>query len=156
MDLVLIKTPQGALIPASEEEAEKLRRIKSGATVRSKVTQMRNGRFFRKWFLLVKVGFDLWTEIMPPVEYRGQVIQPNFDKFRKDVTIMAGHFHPVFNVRGEMRLEADSIAWGEMSEDEFHTLYQKTITVLLEKVLTGSGMDEERLQAWVDRVMEFA
>lgn len=156
MDVLLKKTPQGALIPANDIEAEKLRKVKTGATVRSKITQMRNERFFNKWWALVKVGYDLWAEIAPQAEYRGQPVLPNFDRFRKDITILAGYHHAVFNVRGEMRLEADSIAWGQMNDETFEKLYQATITVILNKVLSGHGLDEKRLNEWVERVMDFA
>lgn len=156
MDVLLRKAPNGVLVPANEAEAEKLRKLKIGVTVKSKITQMRNERFFRKWFALVHVGYELWTEVAPEGEYRGQKVLPNFDRFRKDITILAGYHHPVFNVRGEMRLEADSIAWGEMNEETFEKLYQATITVILNKVLAGRGMDEQRLNEWVERVMEFA
>lgn len=156
MEVLLRKTPQGSLIPANDDEAEKLRKVKSGATVRTKITQMRNERFFRKWWTLVSVGFDIWAETAPPREYKGEAVLPDRERFRKDITILAGHHHAVFNVKGEMRLEADSIAWGSMDEESFEQLYQKTITVILNKVLASSGMTEERLNQWVDRVMEYA
>lgn len=81
---------------------------------------------------------------------------PDFDRFRKDVTILAGHFVPVWNVRNELRLEADSIAFGNMDEETFEQLFSKTIDVILTKILPNSGYDEQSLRALADEVVRFA
>ena len=101
------------------------------------------------------MGFGLWEELCPRHTYKGEIVQPDFNKFRRDVTILAGFSKPVVNVRGELRLEAESIAFGNMTEERFEALYSATINVLLHKVLAGSGVTEERLRAMADSVMEF-
>lgn len=156
MEVLCIKTPSGALVPMNDAEADKLKRIKTGHVARVDIVTMRNGRFFRKWFVLAQFAFDLWAECVTPGEYRGQEIQPVFDKFRKDLTILAGYFHPVFNIDGTFKVEADSIAWANMSEEDFEILYSKTIDAILARVLPRHGLDRDTLQHHVDRVMEFA
>ena len=155
MEMMLLRTPQG-FVPANDGEAEKCRKVKLGATVRAEVAQMRNAAFHRKWFALAHLAFDVWSDSMIAQEYKGVPITPNFDRFRKDLTILCGHYKPVYNVRGECRLEADSIAFGNMDAETFEQLYSKTINVILEKILPNSKYSEASLRATVDEVCRFA
>lgn len=117
---------------------------------------MRNGNFHRKYFALLKIAFDLWSETLPAQEYHGRSVLPDFDRFRRDVIIMSGFFRPVWNARGELRVEAESIAFGSMTEDRFEKLYSATINVILAKILPGKGLTEQGLREWAARVLEFA
>lgn len=155
-EILLMKTPQGSLVPAMESEAEKLARFRVGATIRCEVSQMRNYAFHKKWFSLVTLAFGVWTETAPQIQYKGVDVEPNFEKFRKDITVLAGYFTPVFNVRGEVRLEAKSISFASMEQDEFERLYSKTIDVILKKILPDGRFTESGLREAVDRVMEYA
>lgn len=141
MEIAFIKTPQG-LVPLDDDEAEKMRRFKNGAVVRSDFKAMRNGGFFRKWWALVKMAFDLSSERMQPMMHKGVEVKPCYERFRKDVTILAGHYTPVFNALGEVRLEADSLRWSEMSEEEFDKLYSDTIDCILQKILPHIKREE--------------
>lgn len=151
MEILLIKTSQGALLPADEEQAERLRRFKAGGTIRADVKQMRNGAFHRKFFAMLKVGFDAWTP--PDQEYRGLPVQKNFNRFRKDCVIAAGFYEPVSNLRGEVRAEAKSIAFGNMTEAEFGEVYDAVANVLLQKVLTH--YTREDLDDVVEQILRF-
>ena len=155
MTEVMCRRVPGGLAPESDAEAEKLRRIKAGASVRVKVTQEINPRFRRKWWALAQYAFDVWSDTMPDMQYRGQEVQPNFERFRKDLTILAGHFHPVWAVNGDLRVEADSLAFGSMDEETFERLYSATINAILSKILASSNLTEADLRAHVDRVMRF-
>ena len=152
---VLCRRVPGGLAPESPDEAEKLAKLKAGASVRVSVAQEVNARFRRKWWALAKFAFDLWSETMPEREYRGQAVQRNFERFRKDLTIMAGHFHPVWTLKGEMRVEADSLAWASMTDETFEKLYSATINAVLQKILAGSKLTDADLRAHVERVMRF-
>lgn len=156
MEVIFIKAPSGALVPMNETEAEKLKRIKGQSVVRADIAVMRNGRFFNKWFSLAQFAYGLWEETVEPVEYRGQKVRPSFDKFRKDLTILAGYWHPVFNIDGTFKVEADSIAWANMDEETFARMYSNTIDAILAKVLPRHGLNREAIDAHVDRVLEYA
>lgn len=155
MEIILTKMANGMLAPATEEDAEKLKKVKAGRGVRVQLTQIRNYEFHKRWFALVTYAFEMWSDIKGPMEHKGQQIQPNFNRFRKDLTILAGYYETVFNVRGELRLEAKSISFGSMEQDEFERLYSATINAVLSKILTGSGLTEEKLRNYVDQVMSF-
>lgn len=154
MELSLLRTPQG-FVPATESEAEKTKKFKLGGLITAKVTQLRNPAFHRKWFALAKIAFDIWSERCDTLEYRGERVMPDFDRFRKDLTILCGFYRPVFNIRGEMRLEAESIAFGNMDEERFEKLFSATINTVLEKIIPRAGYTEETLRAVVDEVVRF-
>lgn len=154
-ELICIRQPGGALVPATDEDAEALRKIKAGAAVRVEVKQIRNYKFLQKWFTLAKYAFDLWVERVPPKEYKGQPVKPNFDRFRKDLIILAGHYDATFNAKGEIRLEAKSISFASMGEDDFEKLYSDTIDVILQKILAGTRLTEEQLRNHVDNVLAY-
>lgn len=154
-EILMIKTAAGGLAPANDDEAEKLRRMKTGATVKVAVSEMRNGRFFRKWWVLAKFAFDTWSETAPRAMYKGDPVEHSFDRFRKDLIVLTGHHRCVFNALGEMRLEPESISWAKMDEDSFEKLYSSTINVILGKILNRPELTEERLRSLVDQLMSF-
>jgi hypothetical protein len=154
-ELIMIRLHSGGLIPATDEDAEALRKIKAGTAVRVEVRQIRNYKFLQKWFTLAKYAFDIWSETVPPQEYKGHPVRPSFDRFRKDLIILSGRFDATYNARGEVRLEAKSISFASMSEDEFERLYSETISVVLGKILGGTRMTEDQLRNHVDNVLAY-
>jgi hypothetical protein len=158
MELFFTKS-QGGLIPACDEASEWLRHKKLGATILVEPREPRNGEWFRKWFALLKVGFDYWSEHAQTIEYKGIAVLPDFDRFRKDVTIMAGFYRPVVNLKGETRLEPESLAWASMTEERFAQLYDATINVLLQRVFNWQSCrqwTEEELRNVCEHIVEFA
>ena len=156
MEVMLIKTIQGHLVPDGEEEHQKLKKIKPGSVVRCDVKQMRNGRFFRKWWSLVKLAFDMSSERMQPVMHRGEEIKPSFDRFRQDITILAGYYEPVVRYDGSLLLIAKSLKWSEMNEEEFDRLYSQTIDVVLQKVINHTAMTRAEIERAVELTMAYA
>ncbi len=146
-DVVLMKGAGGGLIPCDEGAREFIEKMKAGVGVRAKITKVRNIKYHRKFFALLNVGFDAWEP--PHAEgYRGEPIQKQFERFRKDVTVLAGFYEPVYSMKGEVRLEAKSISFGSMEETEFDALYGKVADVLLQRVLKNYTRDD------LDRVVE--
>jgi len=157
MQILLIRTMDG-FAPADDEAAENMKRFKIGSVAMMDVRLMRNGAFFRKWWALVKLGFEHFEEASLDKEYKGQKIKPDFERFRKDITILAGFYRPVWNVKGEMRIEAESISFGSMTEERFTKLYDATIQVLLQKVFNGERVKkwtETELRSLVDQISRF-
>lgn len=158
MEILLIKTP-GGFMPADDEAQNQCRKFRLGSLAKLDVVQMRNGAFFAKWWALVKLGYDYFVETCEHQEFKGQQVLPEFDRFRKDVTILAGFYRPVWNVNGEMRIEPESLAWASMTEERFDKLYSATIDVLLKKVFNGkrqAGWTEEELRSVADQIAQFA
>ena len=118
---------------------------------KAELTRPRNLKFHRLFFALVKVAFDAWD--MPDSEYKSVKIEKNLDRFRKDLLIMAGYGYPVVNIKGDVRFEAQSMSFGSMDQDEFETLYNRVIDVILSKVLSNYTRDD--IDDQVNRILRF-
>lgn len=155
-DMVFMKAPGGALVAADEQSRDAVSKWKLGQGVRVKATRMRDLIRHRRFFAMLNLGFESWEPAQPEKHsdgYRGEPIQKNFERFRKDVMILAGFYEPVYSMKGEVRLEAKSIAFANMEQDEFEEVYSKVCDVLLQKVLTT--YTREDLDAVVDQLLGF-
>ena len=153
-ELVLTKTPAGALAPADAPSAEYVQRMKIGAGIHGSFKRQRNPRFHRKAFALFAFAYDLWDA--PELEYKGQPVAKNFDRFRRDLTILAGHYDAVTNLRGEVRLEAKSLSFGSMGEEEFGQVYASVLNVAFERVLKAKGYGSaDEVDRIVDELARF-
>lgn len=147
-DLVLTKTLSGHLAPADPETVEALAKVKLGAVFHGKFTRMRNPRFLAKFMCLIRLGFDSWDA--PQLEYKGQMVAKELTRFRKDVTVLAGHFDAVTTLKGEVRLEAKSLSFSNMDQDEFELVYSSVLTVLWDRIFELAGYKSKED---VDRVV---
>jgi uncharacterized protein DUF1367 len=153
-EIYLRRVPHG-FVPDTEDDFEACKPFKLGEVVKADIKRPRNLRFLRKYFALLRVAYQLWEETGVRATYKGEEVRPSFKRFRKDVICLAGYGEPVVNVRGEVRFEADSIAFGNMEEEVFEKLYNETINVILHKILRGK-VPEARLREMANMVMEFA
>ena len=116
----------------------------------------RNYKFHKKLFALLTVGFDCWEPDRKRFSYNRRTIEKNFDRFREQVLILAGHYDQVFSLRGDkMELIARSISYASMDDAEFEALYSAVIDVLLSEVCSRYSGREE-LEAVADKVIGFA
>jgi len=139
MKLYLKRMQGGILVPDNDESAEYIGKLKLGEVISAEGKKPRNYKFLKKYMALMQLGFDAFE---PSQEYKGQSVEKNFDRFRKDITILSGYYHLVPSVKGEPRAEADSISFGNMDEDTFAGLYNKTIDTLIRYVLKNYTHDD--------------
>ncbi len=151
MEVLLIKTPQGYFIPADEQFQESCKRFKVGQTIRADIKAMRNYKFHKKFFAMLDVGFDAWEPDQK--EYKGMPAQKNRTRFRKDCTIAAGFYTTTYDINGNVKLEAKSISFANMDDDEFEKLYSAVADVLLQRVLRN--YTREDLDNVVNQMMGF-
>lgn len=156
MSRFLIRRVPNGWVDTDLDGSSSTKRFKVGEIYPCDIVEMRNGAFFKKWWALVKVVYDIWSERMPEKVVNGKVVGTSFERFRKDITIMAGHYEPIYNAKGEVRLDAASIAWASMDEETFAKLYSDTINAALQKILPNMGLNEKELNEWVERVLMFA
>lgn len=156
MKIRLIRTLTG-YTPADAEAQEVAKRHKPGQVVMADVVVPRNNKFHRKYFALLKLGFEYWEpeQGAGPRAYKGHVIAKNFDRFRGDVAILAGFYDATWNINGELRLEPKSISFVKMEEDEFEQLYHATVQVLLDKVLAAKGFTPAEIDRAVEELLRF-
>ena len=143
MEVLFVKKPYGVLMPCYAQDVDNMARIKNGSTVRANVCMPRNIFFHRKFFALLDVGYTYWE---PPL-YQGNPVQKNPERYRKDVTILAGRSHVVPRVDGSFTVEADSISFANMPQDEFENLYNGAIEVLRDQILTDWTRNDVLLAA---------
>jgi|SRR5712671_59283 len=158
MEFLFIKSASG-LLPATEEATEWLATKKLGSTVLVEPRGIRNGAFHRKFFALIDLAFDYWSDSAKTLEYKGQAVLPDRERFRKDVIILAGFYRAVTNIKGEIRLEPESLRWASMTEERFGQLFEATIRVLLQRVFNGRvcpEWSEEQLRSVAEQILSFA
>jgi len=140
----MMRIPQG-LMPAHDSDREKLKAIPHGKPVRVKVTQVRNYEFLKKYFALLNYAYEVWEPLEPKASKLLSIIdmqpQKSFDCFRSDVIILAGYYTATYRLNGDIKLEPKSIAFGNMTEDEFEELFSKTIDVIIKHVLNSYNGD---------------
>lgn len=144
------------LLPADDPARVFFAKLKVGAYVEGEFTQPRNPKFHRKMFALFNLGFEFWCETAKPLEYKGVPVEPDFDKFRKDITVMAGFYKAVVNLKNEVRLEPESLAFGSMDEERAEKLYSAVIQTLIKLVYKNDAKwSESAIRAAVDEICEF-
>ena len=152
-----LKKVFGGFVPADPQATEYMDKQANGTYLTCEIKKPRNGKFHRKYFALLNTGFEWWNPFVPEIENDIQkygVPEKNFERFRKEVIILAGYCDPVFNTRGELRLEAKSISFANMDDDVFADLYDKTLNVLLK--LAPSHIKKQDFEIAVEHYMSFA
>lgn len=147
-----------ALMAAHESDLEAIKKLPAHQPVRVKVTRIRNVDHHRKYFALLNYAFDVWEPnpvigVAPACLPIDMEIEKNFNRFRKDITILSGFYDASYRINGDVRLEAKSISFASMDQDEFEQLYDKTIDVIIKHVLRNYTGDE--LRAVVEQIQEF-
>lgn len=151
MKLTLLKT-MGGLVGSGDESIEHVAKLKLGAIIEAEFKQVRNPAFHRKYFALLRLGFDAWE----PAPTGGFELEKSFDAFREQVTILAGFGETVYSITGEgFTMRAKSISFAAMDEHEFEKLYSATIDVLLRTTLNRYASREE-IDRVVEQVLRFA
>ena len=155
MDIMLVKTPGGALAPVDAEAREMVDKLKLGQGIQASVRRARNVRFHRKGMALFRLAYDVW-EPLTPLEYKGLPVAKDFERFRKDMTILAGFYKAVYNARGEVRLEAESLRFSSMSEERFEEVFNAVLNVVWSRVLKAAGYaSTEDVEEVIEELMRF-
>ena len=124
--------------PASDMEAEKLIKFKTGELYELELKNSRNPNFHRKVFAFFNFCFEHWRG---DNEFLSE--QAQFDCFRDNLTVLAGYYHPLVNLKGETRIEAKSISFGSMKQEEFEQLYTALINAASKHLFGGADKETE-------------
>ncbi|MNP10276.1 hypothetical protein D3C76_1024190 [compost metagenome] len=119
--------------------------------------QPRNYKFLQKTMCLFQYCFEHFSEVMEgaELEYKGMKAAPSFDRFRHDLTILAGHYEATFDIMGNLKLEAKSLSYGKCSEQEAEKIYSDVINAALKQVFKKS-MSEQELNKIVETILGYA
>jgi hypothetical protein len=135
MKVTFCKQPGGVMIPASDEEAEKLVRFKTGEHYEVDIKLVRNPAFHRKVMAFFNFCFEHWDA---ETVHQHLTNAEQFDRFRKDLTILAGFYIQTVRLNGETRLEAESLAFASMSQERFEQCYNALINAAMRHIFKGS------------------
>jgi hypothetical protein len=137
----MIKSPGGTLTPASDIEAEKLTALKTGELYNVEIKRHRNPQFHRKVFEFMNFCFHHWKSDR---EFMNEPAQ--FDVFRKNLTVIAGYYDEFYTISGSVRIEAKSLAYSSMSQEEFEDFYSALIAAAMRTIFKDCGKNiEEKL-----------
>jgi len=153
MNIKLLKIQHG-LVPADEESLKWYNKLKLGSLVHSDFKLFRNPGLHRKFFALIKIAYDQWSPGDLDTKW-GKPVK-NFQVFRKNLTILAGYGEPVFNIDGSFKMEAKSISFAKMEQDEFEKLYSSVIDAILERIPQFKDYDYDKMNDLVNTVLHFA
>ncbi len=157
-ELSLIRGPEMTLIPASEDDQAFVRKLKTGEVIYAEFRKRRNPKFHRKFFALLKLGYDHFKPQTVRLDGSDQVFTPekNMDEFRRLVIVKAGYYHVIAYPDGSVRLRARSLKFSRMDQEEFERLYSAALDVLLQFVLhPNRGWSREQVDQVLERIMNF-
>ncbi len=144
MKVNFVKCAGGTLVPASDLEVEKLVRFKTGEMYEVEIKLTRNAAFHRKVFAFFNFCFEYWKG-----DNEFQCEQKQSEVFRDHLTVLAGFYDSYSGIDGRVRVEAKSISYGKMSQDEFEKLYSALINAAIKHVFKGAD------QTTIDKLYNF-
>jgi hypothetical protein len=136
MKVAMVKTDRGTLAAADPFAVRQIGNIAAGEYVLVSLRRDRNPGHHRKFMAMAKLAFDQWNPAEKQLD--GMPAQKSFDVFRRELVIAAGFYEVVLGINGEARLEARSLAFDKMGQEEFTEVYDAVFAVLTRGILPGS------------------
>jgi len=120
------------LLPCDPPTVAAFKKMKNGSILESDFKKKNHYEFHKKLLMLFVSAFEYWEPGEISTEYGRP--EKNFDHFRKEITKMAGFYYVVYGIDGSFTIEAKSISFANMDNDEREQVYQKVLTVICEKI----------------------
>lgn len=148
----IVKTGQGGFVGYTQDDQkayvkhrEKMKGMEAGEFLKVKVTFPRNLPFHKKFMAMVRFGFEQWEpeKARKRLTYKGVPIAKSFKQFRKDMLILAGYAVATYDAKGRVKLEARSISFDSMEEDEFQEVYGAVYEAIYERIFVAKGYTRE-------------
>lgn len=132
MKINFVKQSGGLLVPADDSEAERMKRFKTGEQYEIEIKQSRNPAFHRKVFAFFGFCYEYWCANGTNWEMMSDDGQR--DVFRKNLTVLAGYYDEFVSISGSVRIEAKSLAYANMDQEEFERCYSALINAAIKHV----------------------
>lgn len=146
MKHTMLKLASGILAPATEAEAERMKRYKNGAVYEIEMKEPRNGDFHRKVFSFLTFCFEHWVSEHDQIQNEAR----QFEVFRDNMTVLAGYYDSYYKLDGSVRIEAKSISYSSMDQAEFEQYYNALVNVAMRKIfLTDDQNTFNRLMSFL-------
>lgn len=144
MDIYCRVTDTG-LVPLYDSDSEAKHKLRKGDDVLCTITKPRNYEFHKKFFALVRLTFDNLPErLHQMLGIRSE--EDMLDCIKIDLGLYTEHWHG-----GRKVLKLGSISFASMDQTEFERFYNKAITLILNKYL--SGTDRQALTEEIERFL---
>lgn len=150
---ICIQKREGYLVPVRDQDVEWLLKASNEEYLLGeiKVLSGRNAKFFRKWWAMVNFAYEHFEP--QAIESKYGKPEKSLERFRKDLTILAGYYNPTYKINGELVLEPKSIAWSKMDEEEFKLFYTATFNAISKYIF--SHYKPEELKAIENALEQF-
>jgi len=116
MSRIILQKRDGALVATDDESVAALARIKAGTEVVADVRRARNVHQHRLFFSLCNIA--------------AEAVDLPVDTIRKDALINLGYTETWMGVDGKIHIEAKSIAFDKMPQDEFDPFMSRAVELL--------------------------
>lgn len=136
MKIEMIKEPGGLFRPVNDSEYEKTTKFKTGEQYQVEIKLTRNPAFHRKVFAFFNFCFQYWKG---DNEFQSEMAQ--FDVFRNHLTVLAGYYVQLSNIHGALRVEAKSLSFSSMSQEEFEECYQALIRAAIKHIFKSTDIN---------------
>lgn len=140
MIIQVVKQPGGLLLPATDRESDRMKRFKNGGQYAIDIKTTRNPDFHRKVFAFFNFCFEHWCSERAGLEFIDEYAQ--FDSFRRNLTVLAGFREVTYTIDGRARVDAKSLAYGNMEQEEFERCYSAMIDAAIKHIFNGSDNKE--------------
>ena len=126
----LIRKADGSFLPAYDSDYEVMKRVKTGKAIRVSWVQPRNYRNHCRFMAMLNLTISEMSDDISD-RYR------NMNYLRKSVLISTGYCDIIETIEGDVQLQAKSMSFGAMKEDEFNELYKLVVNYILKFFLPG-------------------
>lgn len=148
MKLEFVKQYGGTLCPASDIVAEKMTKFKSNEVYEIEIKRSRNPQFHSKVFAFFRFCFEYWCA--DKAGFENMDIAAQEEVFRNHLTCLAGYRNEFYKIDGGVRVEAKSLSYANMEQQEFEECYSALINAAIKHVFKGCNDEQilNRLQGF--------
>ncbi|OVZ99025.1 hypothetical protein CBW53_03000 [Yersinia frederiksenii] len=135
----MIKNAGGIFVPVFEHDLPRLTRFKNGSQYTLELKITRNPDFHKKVFAFFKFCFEHWSADNTDLQFMDESEQ--FNSFRKNLTVLAGYKIVTYTIDRRMRVEAQSLAFANMKQEEFERCYTALINAASKHIFKPDTTD---------------
>ena len=129
MKIEMIKLAGGMFHPFNDMEQEKTVRFKTNELYTVEVKHARNYAYHKRVFAFLNFCFEHWQCDREFLDLPAQ-----FNRFRNQLTVLSGYYVELYNINGEVRVEAQSISYSGMDQTGFEQFYNALVNAALKHI----------------------
>lgn len=125
----LVKTRYGFEFATDEDFECANNKFKVGDMIKADIPLKRNWVYHKKMFRFFEFCFSYWCTDIGKTEFMTNRAQKK--EHRNNLTIIAGYYEEVYDIKGNLRLRAKSLSYESMEQDEFEECCNAMINAAL-------------------------